>query len=443
MRVWLLKIGELPPLDGSNERLYRTGMLARALVDRGHDVTWWNSTLDHAHKKLLYQADTCVKLAPNYTLRLLHSITYTGNISAKRILNHIHVARKFRRLAEQEMKPDCIVCCLPTLEMCAAATAYGRRHGIPVVIDIRDLWPDIFLDVAPKRLRSVAKTVLAPYYRIARRALRGSTGIIGISDGYLNWGLRYANRERTARDVVFPLGYRRPSIAEETVAEAGAALVAQGVDASRLICWFVGMFGRTYDLDTVIEAARALQKAGLAEVQFVLSGSGENYDRLVADARDLHNVVFTGRVNGPALAWLARNAAIGLMAYAKGAPQSLPNKLFEYLCNGLPVLSSLEAETQTLLSEHGCGLTYSAGDAPSLAASVKFLAEDRELRHRMSANGADLFETRYSAEKIYPKIADYLEHLCYHVIDHSTAAINQPPWDLQETPPSVVVNKRQ
>ena len=432
MHVWLMKIGELPPLEGSGGRLYRTGLIAQALVDRGHTVTWWNSTLDHARKKLLYHTDARVELSRNYTLRLLHSISYSGNISARRILNHVHVARKFRGYAEREARPDCIVCCLPTLELCAAAVGYGRRHGVPVVLDIRDLWPDIFLDIAPSSLRFAARAVLSPYYRMARTALRGSQGIIGISEDYLRWGLGYAGRERSPQDVVFPLGYQRPNVDEKQIAAAGENLTAAGVDINRTICWFVGMFGRTYDLETVIAAAREAANSGLHDLQFVLSGAGENYDRLVAQASSLDNVVFTGRIDAPGLAWMAKQASIGLMAYAKGAPQSLPNKLFEYLCNGLPVLSSLEGETKSLLARHHCGLSYAAGDVRNLVVQLGSITRDKVIMREMAVNGAQLFDARYSVEKIYPELVSYLERVSGQGASCSPEALGQAAQDLHK-----------
>ena len=63
----------------------------------------------------------------------------------------------------------------------------------------------------------------------------------------------------------------------------------------------------------------------------------------------LQNVVFTGWVNKHELKYLSDIADIGLMAYSKGAPQGLPNKIFEYMSSGIPILSSLQGETEDFL----------------------------------------------------------------------------------------------
>ncbi len=67
----------------------------------------------------------------------------------------------FTKLANSyDTLPDVIHVCNVPIELCHAAVTYGRAKGIPVVIDVRDLWPDVYLEVIPQRfglLRSVAE----------------------------------------------------------------------------------------------------------------------------------------------------------------------------------------------------------------------------------------------------------------------------------------------
>ena len=101
----------------------------------------------------------------------------------------------------------------------------------------------------------------------------------------------------------------------------------------------------------------------------------------------------------------------GLAAYVRNAPQSLPNKVFEYFSGGLPVLSSLRGELDRIISESGCGLSYEAGDAEGLASAVLKLHGDPELRRRMGENARRLFEERFSAGRVYSSMIDHLERL--------------------------------
>jgi len=409
VRIWLITIGEPLPIDSANDRLHRSGMLANLLASKGHEVVWWTSTFDHARKKQRFNIDTSIEINDCFTIRLLHSIKYKKNMSINRIINHQEIAHKFSKLARLESQPDIILCSFPTIELSLAATKYGKEKNVPVVIDVRDLWPDIIVDLFPKKIRWFVKAALFVFFKNTRKVFRECTSIIGVSDGYLQWGLSYAGRKRNIKDAVFPLCYRKPIVTDNQIKDAKFALRNIGVDSSKIICWFVGMFGKTYNLSTVIDAAHQLDKKGINNVQFVLSGDGENYSKWFKQAQGLSNVVFTGWVDFPQIAYLMSTTDIGLAAYAEGAPQGLPNKIFEYLCAGVPILSSLKGETETLLSSNRCGLTYNANDTEDFLEKFFILINDEELRKKMGSNSTFLFKSHYSIGKVYAHMVNFLE----------------------------------
>ena len=192
MRVWLITIGEPLPIDGANDRLHRSGMLANLLVSKGHEVVWWTSTFDHARKKQRFNIDTSIEINDCFNIRLLHSVNYKKNMSINRIINHYAIAHKFSKLARLESQPDIILCSFPTIELSLVATRYGKERNVPVIIDIRDLWPDLIIDLFPKKIKWFIKIILFVFFKNTRKVFRECSSIIGISDGYLQWGLSYA-----------------------------------------------------------------------------------------------------------------------------------------------------------------------------------------------------------------------------------------------------------
>ena len=100
---------------------------------------------------------------------------------------------------------------------------------------------------------------------------------------------------------------------------------------------------------------------------------------------------------------------VGLAAYTKDALQSLPNKPFEYMAAGLPLLSSLPGELEGLITEHQIGLHYRADDVQSLIDKIVWLAEHPSERIAMGQRARKLFEERFRADIIYSKLAAHLE----------------------------------
>lgn len=408
MNIWIVCVGEPLPTDEGGQRPLRAGMLTDALLSRGHQVTWWTSTFNHSSKRHRAARNQEVTSPNGARLWLLHGVGYKRNIGLSRLLNHMQLARQFTRLAPGERPPDLIFCCWPVMELAAAVLNYAEPRSIPTILDVRDLWPDIFLEAIPRAARPLAKIVLAPYERLTRAAFRRASGVVGISQGYLNWGLARANRGMTSSDAVFPLGYPEPDWSRVSPAAGRKYLQALGVDDSRLVCWFLGTFGDTYDLEPVIHAARLLQERGLTQYQFVLSGEGEwreSYEKLAAG---LKNIVFTGWLNADGIASMMRVARVAIAAYRKGAPQGLPNKIFEYMAAGLPILSSLEGECRLFLDENECGLSYPPGSTAGFFNALMSLTENEKLAGDLGAKALSAFRQRYSARIIYPQIIEHI-----------------------------------
>ena len=405
MRFWLITVGEPVPLPGAGERLWRTGVLAQHLARAGHQVTWWTSVVDHFRKRFHPLPEGPLTAESGYQIRFLAGRLYRRNLSLDRLRNHREVARAFRREAPRLPLPDLILCSLPTLELSAAAVRFGAERELPVLLDIRDLWPDVFYQVLPQGLQRLGPLVFAPFVREARTALRGATGLLAVSQTYLDWGLRLAGRAAGPRDQVITHGYPRPRpVTEEAVATLQAAL---GVRPGMTVLWFVGSFARHADLGTVIDAARRL--SGRDDLLFVLSGAGDREREWRERAAGLANVRFTGWVDGATIATLGRIASAGLVSYTPGATMSLTNKLFEYMSTGLPLVLGVRGEAETIARKWDCGLVYQPGDAADLAQTVKTLADDPALRRRLGEGSLRAFRTEFDESIIYPRFVSLLE----------------------------------
>ncbi|WP_129645424.1 glycosyltransferase family 4 protein [Peristeroidobacter agariperforans] len=408
LNIWLITVGEPLPLPGQSARPWRTGILAQTLAARGHRVTWWTSTVNHFTKEYFTQSNESLPIAPDLELQFLHGDLYRKNISFARFRNHRQIAEAFRGLARERPTPDLVLCSFPTIELSYEAVSYCRERSVPVLLDIRDLWPDEIEARVPRPFIPLLRVVFGAMYRQTREALRGASGLVAISEHYLAWGLGWAERQRSPADAVFTHAYPPPP---PPAADGENVRILQqlGVDPDKRIACFIGTFVGSIDLATVVNAAKLL--ADRTDLQFVLAGSGEQEASLRALAQGADNIVFTSWVNQQQLAAIASRAWVGLGAYKKGALMSLTNKIFEYMAYGLPVVLSLPGEAQRLIEQARCGVFYEPGSAESLARQLRQLLDSPAGRDELASNAARTFQERYSSVTVYKALAAHLEQI--------------------------------
>lgn len=414
MHVWLITVGEPLPTDNSEDRLLRTGILANMLLEKGHKVTWWTSSVDHVRKRQRAEKDTFISVDEQFRIILLHSVEYKENVSLKRIINHYGIARKFTSLSDNEQIPDIILVSLPTLELSCAAVEYGKKRKIPVILDIRDLWPEIFIELVPWWGESLVRVFLSPMFRSLERACTGATAIIGTTSSFVEWGINYGKRSRTILDKDFPMGYREVAPDPKFIQKAEDFWRNYGISDNKeefIVCFF-GSMGRHFELESVIQAARKLNIERIP-IRFVLCGVGDNYEKFRHMASNCNNVLMPGWVGAAEIWSLMRFSSVGLAPYvdSKNFTLNLPNKPIEYLSAGLPVISNLKGVMNELVNRNCCGLTYKNRDPDDLADALKRLFNSNNMLANMSMNASSLYKSRFKAEKVYNDLIIYLESI--------------------------------
>ncbi|MGK7881201.1 MAG: glycosyltransferase family 4 protein [Crocosphaera sp.] len=414
MKIWVIKIGEPAPNDADDTRLYRTGMLAQMLAEQNHTVTWWTSTVNHYQKEQRFHQNTTVKINENLDIVYLHSLLYQKNISISRIINHIGTARQFEKLSKTRENPDIILCCLPILELCEAAIRYGKEHNVPVVIDVRDLWPDIFLEFGKSWSKPLLNLLLTPMFNTVRSICTQATGITGVTPEVVDWALEYANRSKSEWDQDFPLAYAPEIPTQDLISQSIDKWKSLGIcqTNNKFIACFCGTMGKHSELETLIEAAYRLKQTN-REFQFVLCGSGDRYDYYRSLAKDCDSIIFPGWVGKVDLFTLMKMSSVGLASYASTYIHSkiLTNKPIEYMSCHLPIVSSLDGKLKSFLSKNQCGITHPNRDVDSLVNILIELYENPQKLQVLSTNAKITHEKNFCPDKVYGAMIKYLESL--------------------------------
>jgi glycosyltransferase involved in cell wall biosynthesis len=406
--VWLITSGE--PIEGVDGpvRPLRTGLLASSFSSAGHDVTWWTARYNH-FTKVQRTGPDCQRHLNGTTVRLLKSCGYETNHSPWRIVDHTLLGLDFRRQTRHTRKPSVIVASFPPIELAAAAVRYGLMTGVPVVVDVRDLWPDLF-GVGMSGLRAVlGRAATVAYGPIARWTLSNATALTSITEPMLSWSLRMANRNYHKRDAVFPFGYSDTPPPESAIQSARHFWNALGVTGSTPTFCFSGSINDHVDANLLMNSHRRLRES-CPEAQLVVCGAGSRLDSLRESCSQNDGFLFPGWVGRAEIWTLLRLCRAGVVPYRQrfDFEVSVPNKILEYLSAGLPILSTLQGPTRELLDEHGCGATVAYGNAEQMAGLMVQLSELGGVLDTFRQNAQRAFSRYYRADLVYGDMAAHV-----------------------------------
>ena len=147
-----------------------------------------------------------------------------------------------------------------------------QKNKVPFIIDIRDLWPEIYYEVTPKISHPIIKLLVDKSKRSLSDVLKNSTAVTGVTNGFINYGLKISRLKPRKYDKHFHTAYPKFDLSyynrrfDEYWSE-------YNLESNDFIVTFVGNFGKQFDLETLEEA---IDKVNNSRIKFVLCGTGEN-----------------------------------------------------------------------------------------------------------------------------------------------------------------------
>jgi glycosyltransferase involved in cell wall biosynthesis len=413
LRIWIVQAGEQLPTDRGPPRLLRAAILARHLASRGHSVTMFVSTFNHQQKYHRVGQTASLGFMDGYEVIALRGRAYSKNVSAARIWSQREQAHEFRRIAPSLPRPDVIHCGYPTIELADVTTTYGRELEIPVIVDCRDQWPDIFASYLQSGLRPFCVPLVTYWKGKRNKVMRKAHCISGVTDHFVNWGLEAAGRVRTEQDRAFPLAIdtEEPSPAQLLQAEDFWIQKLRGLESGRTIIVFSGTVSVQMDQITVMEASKALSETQRNKLLLVMCARGDAYEDMEHSARNHRHILMAGWRNAAEMKVILSKAKVGLLPYANTPDRliNVPNKVGEYLAHGVPVMTCLKGVTGQLLETQGVGIPYTFGSLESSKNALIDLVSGRYDFDKMSMAARELYYRLFDANKVYKDLCEYVE----------------------------------
>ena len=318
--------------------------------------------------------------------------------------------RAFERIAPDQPRPDVIICAWPTIDLAFAAVKFGRAHKIPVILDIRDLWPDIFYERITAKTGLPFKRYFFPWERMGKGAMQNADAVISITQGILNWGQHRFARELNGRDRVFHQSQSAIPAPEDI-----AFWKDKGVDLNtpktRLV--WSGTLISDLDIQTLLIAIETLPEAAARELEFVFCGSGDLTPQIDTLAKRLPHVVFVGWVSQGALSALYARSHIGMMCYLDrfDFQLSIPNKVVDFTRSSMRIMTNLSGEMQRVLGPDNLLIPYPTGDADALRDKLIEVAESPALYRTKTPAARAVFDQLFDASTVMPEFATYVEQI--------------------------------
>jgi colanic acid biosynthesis glycosyl transferase WcaI len=378
------------------EPLPKPAQLARALAQKGHDVTVITGFPNYPYGKLYdgYKIRFWEKmesggirvfrvpLFPDHSRSIIRRFLNYVSFSVTSAIAGIVLGRRM----------DVMVVFHPPLTMGVTAWVVSKLRDIPYVYCISDLWPELMIASGVLSNQSIIRALFAMESFVYEKATIVAPVSSGMSDRLLQKGVTQNKLEILTdwanEEIFYPVSpdyelRKRLGIGNDfTIMFAGQLGIAQG-------------------LDTLLDATYLLK--GSIPLNVVIVGDGIEKERLMNKATDygLDNVYFVGRFpekDMPKLYALADGMLVHLAA-SDVFSMSVPSKIYSYMACGRPVLAAVAGTTAEIVTTFRCGVICEPGNPSEMAESIRALSLlSPQSRESMGANGREAFLMNYSVE---------------------------------------------
>jgi glycosyltransferase involved in cell wall biosynthesis len=385
----------------------RSYEFGRYLAGKGHEVTMLTSGLANEEFPVCANESCCA-----HEIDGIRVVSVAGGYNDPNLgttLNGWRRMLKFHEFSQAAVQagrglgePDVIFATHTPLTVGLAGMALARYFRVPFVFEVRDLWPDALVNVG------ALNNPLAIWWlgRMAARIYRGANHIVALSPGMKAGIVRVgvAPDKVTVIPNACDLDLFRPDL------DGSPARQRLGL-GRRFAAIYFGAMGMANGLEYVIEAARILAERGDDRIALVLQGGGGKRDELETLARryGLTNVVFGPLASHEEVAQIVAGCDVCLTIFRAAREQTWsPNKMFDALAAGKPVLLNVSGWLAETIEQNGCGRYVDPGRPEALADALEELASDGALCRRMGENARALAERQFDRRLLAAQLEEVL-----------------------------------
>lgn len=288
----------------------------------------------------------------------------------------------------------------PPIFQGVTAWLLARLKRVPFLFEVRDLWPAFAVAMGVLRQPLLIRASLWLESFLYRHADR----LIVNSPGYVDHV-----RSRGGKKVDLVPNGADPGMFDPDA--TGSSFRQEHSLNGKFVVLYAGAHGISNNLEVVLEAAQLLKQADA--IQFVLIGDGKEKIKLVEQARQmgLTNVTFLPPVpkNGMPEALACADACVAILRPLELYKTTYPNKVFDYMAAGRPVILAIGGVIQQVVEQACAGIPVTPGDPASLANAVQYLVNHPDQCRKMGQSGRACIEQHFSRAKLAEQLIPIVE----------------------------------
>lgn len=377
----------------------RSYWIAKELINRGHQVTMITSTNTILHP------EPCTTIIEGIKVIYVKN-DYNNYMSPiRKIWSFVNFLRLAIKEGCKQEHIDMVYATSTPLTVGYVAMRIKAKKNFPYVFEVRDLWPEF-----PIQVGAIKNKLAIKFLRwIERRIYEESEHVVALSPG-MQEGVIAAGtpKEKTSMipnmskpDLFFPH-------------EKDEATIKQfGIDTNKFNVIHFGSMGRANGLEYIVEAAKACAEKGANDIEFLFMGSGATQPILEKMVKEygLKNVKFLG-THKMATVIEVVNCCDASITTFKNLPilkTNSPNKLFDSLSAGKPIIVNSAGWTKDMVEQENCGFYVDVEKPEDLADKLIQYKDNKTILEEWGNNARRLSIDVYDKAKLSAQVADVLE----------------------------------
>jgi len=320
----------------------------------------------------------------------------------KKILGHISYLPSALTLSNRHLGDlDITIGTSPTFFAAMAAAWTAFQYKIPFIMEVRDLWPAIFVELGvlrnPRLIRWLERWELALY--------RQATRVVTVTEAF-----RHNLIERgvpAGKVVAIPNGADVDFW--QLVEPPGGLIKKLGLEGCFIVL-YIGAHGISHGLGSILESAERLKNH--TRIQFLFVGEGAEKEQLMrqAQASHLKNVRFLGSVDKHGVREFYALSDVCLVPL-RDIPlfrTFIPSKMFEIMSMARPIIGSVRGEAADILRQSGGALIVEPEDSEAIVQAILWMYQHPDEAHAMGQKGRQFVMDEYSRSSLAALYVDVM-----------------------------------